>query len=287
MKQVIADFIGSKNPQSLYEYDRALREILQHIALLGLGRAGFFEHAAFYGGTALRIIHGLPRFSEDIDFTLLKTTPEFSLGSYLSGLKTELAGFGFDTEVAAVEKKSSTVESAFIKANTRAHILSVSPSAALAGAVPSNQLIKVKLEVDTDPPGNFSTEAVPLLFPLPFYLRVCSLPDLFAGKMHCVLYRTWRKRVKGRDWYDMIWFLRRGEPLHLAHLEERMCQSGDWVGRRELRKEDFLDLYRKRVENTDFSQAVSDVLPFIEDPRELDVWGRDFFLTLAGKFQFV
>ena len=287
MKQVITDFIRSMEPRSAQDYDRALRETIQHVALLGLWRVGFFEHAAFYGGTALRIVHGLPRFSEDIDFSLLGPRIEFSLDSYLSGLKTELAGFGFETDVATSGRTRSAVESAFIKANTRIHLLRISAAASLAGAVPANQLLKVKLEVDTDPPGDFSTKVSSLLFPIPFYVRVYSLSDLFAGKMHCVLYRRWRKRVKGRDWYDMIWFLGRETRLHLRHLEARMRQSGDWTGGCELQRDDFLRLYRTRVEATDFDQAVSDVLPFIGDSRELDVWGRGFFHSLADRFMYV
>lgn len=286
MKRVIANYIHSKNPGNVQEYDRALREIIQHLALLGLWRAGFFEHAAFYGGTALRIIHGLPRFSEDIDFSLLRPRPDFSLESSLSGLRTELAGFGFDTDVTVSEKKMSTVASAFVKANTRVYVLKVASTPGLAVTIPSNQTMKIKLEVDTDPPGNFSTEVIPILFPQPFFAKVYSLPDLFAGKMHCVLFRAWKKRVKGRDWYDMIWFLRRGERLHLSHLEQRMRGSGDWTEERELREGDFLDIYKNRVDATNFTQAASDVLPFIEDPRELDIWGSDFFHGLVEKFRF-
>ncbi len=286
LKQVITDFIRSRNPRSIKDYDRALREAIQHMALLGLWRAGFFEHAAFYGGTALRIIHGLPRFSEDIDFSLLGKRTDFSLKTYLSGLKTELAGFGFETDVASSARKRSLVDSAFIKANTRVHLLRISAAASLAGTVPMNQLLKVKLKVDTDPPGGFSTDASFLVFPIPFSVRVYSLPDLFAGKMHGVLCRRRRTRVKGRDWYDMIWFLRREAPLHLEHLEARLRQSDDWTEDRTLQGEDFLGLYRRRIDATDFRLAVSDVLPFIHDSVELDVWGRDFFMSLTEKFTF-
>jgi predicted nucleotidyltransferase component of viral defense system len=287
MKQVIRAFIHRRNPTTVREYDRALREVIQQIALLGLWRAGFFEHAAFYGDTALRIIHGIPRFSEDIDFSLLERKTDFTLEPYLSGLKTELAGFGFQTELSYTNKKNKTVDSAFIKANTRLHLLNISADPLLAETVPSNQLVKVKLEVDPDPPEDFSTEAVPLIDPIPFYIRIFSLPDLFAGKMHCVLCRRWRDRVKGRDWYDMIWFLRRETPLHLSHLEQRMIQSDDWNVKRRLNKDDFIDLYRKRVETTDFKQVTSDVIPFIQEPRETEIWGKDFFLSLIDRFRFV
>jgi predicted nucleotidyltransferase component of viral defense system len=287
MNEVIKEYIRRKNPRTVQEHDRVLRELIQNISLLGLWRSGFFEHAAFYGGTALRIVHDLPRFSEDVDFSLLKEKSGFSLDSYFSGIKTELSGFGFETVITETKKDFSTIESAFIKANTRVHLLKISADPSISHFVPANQLLKVKLEVDTAPPGLFSTEVIPLLDPIPFYIRIFSLPDLFAGKMHCVLCRNWKKRVKGRDWYDMIWFLRKEIPLHLAHLEQRMRQSGNWIGKKPLEQKNFIALYSKRTNEIDFSQAASDVLPFIRNPRELDIWGRDFFLALSERFTFI
>jgi predicted nucleotidyltransferase component of viral defense system len=276
MKTVVQDFIDLRNPKSLQEYDRVLRELIQHLVLLGLWRAGFFEHAAFYGGTALRILHELPRFSEDIDFSLLEREQAFSFASYLSGIQTELSGFGFEVNIVSSGK-----------ANTRFHLLQVKPGSSLASTVPPNQLLKVKLEVDTTPPGEFETEVLPILEPIPFYVRTLSLPDLFAGKMHCILFRRWKSRVKGRDWYDLVWFLRKKVPLHLAHLEERMRQSGDWQDDRDILREDLLRFYDDRVEQVDFSKAAADVLPFLHDPREIDIWSRAFFSALKEKIQVV
>lgn len=285
MKAVVQDFIDLRNPQSLQEYDRALRELIQHLVLLGLWRAGFFEHAVFYGGTALRILHHLPRFSEDIDFSLMERKPDFSLSAYLSGLRTELSGFGFEVDVVSSGRLDSPIESAFVKANTRYHLLQVKPGSVLASTVPANQLLKIKLEVDTDPPGEFDTEVLPVLEPIPFSVRTLPLPDLFAGKIHCVLFRRWKSRVKGRDWYDLIWFLRKRVPLHLAHLEERMRQSGDWQEEGKVSIEDLLRLYDERVAQVDFSRAAADVLPFIHDPRELDLWSATFFSALRERIQ--
>ncbi len=285
MKAVVQDFIDLRNPKNLKDHDRALRELIQHIVLLGLWRAGFFEHAAFYGGTALRILHSLPRFSEDIDFSLLEREQDFSLASYMSGLQTELYGFGFEVDIVSSGTRKSPIESAFVKANTRFHLLQVKPGSSLASTVPSNQLLKIKLEVDTIPPGKFETEVLPVLEPIPFYVRTLSLPDLFAGKMHCILFRRWKSRVKGRDWYDLLWFLRKRVPLHLAHLEERMRQSGDWQEGRNISRHDLLRFYEHRVEQVNFSKAAADVLPFINDPREIDLWSRDFFSALKEKIQ--
>ena len=173
-----------------------------------------------------------------------------------------------------------------MKANTRYHLLQAKPGSALASTVPANQPLRIKLEIDTVPPGEFDTEVVPVLDPIPFSVRTLSLPDLFAGKLHCVLFRRWKSRVKGRDWYDLIWFLRKRVPLHLAHLEQRMRQSNDWREERQVGVDDLLRLYDQRVGQVDFSRAAADVLPFIHDPRELDLWSPTFFSTLSERILF-
>lgn len=288
MKPAILDLVERRGPATVEDYDRALREAIQLVALLGLWRGKFFEHAAFYGGTALRIVHGLPRFSEDIDFSLLETEREFSLRPYLDSVSRELAAFGFICSVEGRERATDTViESAFVKAHTKQHILQIAPTSGLAEQLPSNQLLKVKLEVDTDPPADFSTEAQVVIDPVPFHVRIYALADLFAGKMHSVLCRKWKSRVKGRDWYDMIWFLQRGTPLHLAHLESRLRQSGDWTKDGALDLTAFRRMYEERVAQIDFSRAAQDVFPFIADSRELDAWGQELFLSLSERFRSV
>lgn len=285
MKSAILDLVARRNPVTAADYDRALREAIQLVTLLGLWRDRFFEHAAFYGGTALRILHGLPRFSEDIDFSLLETDRDFSFRPYFNGLSRELAAFGFTCTLQTKERtEGSRIESAFVKANTRKHVLQIAPSSGLTEQLPANQLLKVKLELDTEPPAGFSTEARAVIDPVPFHVRTYALPDLFAGKMHSVLCRRWGPRVKGRDWYDLIWFLQRETPLHLGHLEARMRQSGHWAEQDSLDLAAFRRLYEHAVERTDFSRAAQDVLPFIADPREIDAWGRDLFHSLSERF---
>ena len=196
----------------------ALREVIQEIALAGLNRAGFFAKAAFYGGTCLRIFHGLPRFSEDLDFSLLKADANFSMEPYFKTLQAEFAAFGFDVEIVAKQKTATTaIASAFLKSNSSVYDLHVTGQKAM----------KIKFEVDTDPPLGFVTEEKLLIQPYSFYVKCFSLPDLFAGKMHALLYRKWKNRVKGRDWFDLEWYVRMACPLHLAHLGERARQSGD------------------------------------------------------------
>ena len=161
----------------------ALREILQEIALLGLWRSKFFEKAAFYGGTALRILYGIDRYSEDLDFSLLKPMPDFDISRYISALKREVRSFGFEVSVAVREKNAeSTVQSAFLKADTLTHLLVIETAEDIARQIPRGQVMKIRIEIDTDPPMGFDTENKFLLQPISFSVRTFVLPDLFAGK---------------------------------------------------------------------------------------------------------
>jgi hypothetical protein len=266
------------------DYVRALREILQEIALLGLWRAKFFEEAAFYGGTALRILYGLDRFSEDLDFSLLHPDAKFDLGRYSKALQLELSAFGFDVEVVQKEKRSSSpIQSAFLKADTLTQLLEVRAGEAVLGGIPKGKLVKIKLEVDTEPPSGFETEARFLLNPIPFTVRACVLPDLFAGKMHALLCRRWKTRVKGRDWYDFVWFVANHPRLRLAHLRERMVQSGDWPEGNPLTHSAFLKGLREAIDTVDLNAAKKEVAPFVAHPEALAVWSPKFFQALAGK----
>lgn len=251
----------------------ALREVMQEIALAGLQRAGFFEHAAFYGGTCLRIFHELPRFSEDLDFSLLSADPGFSLEPFFKALHDEFQAFGFEVEISGREKTAATaVVSAFLKEGTSIYDVRV-------GGQPQ---LKIKFEVDTDPPGHFATEQKLLLQPYSFYVNCYALPDLYAGKLHAVLFRRWKNRVKGRDWFDFEWYVRRGMAVNLGHLAERARQSGDWQGRA-MSRDDLLALLRERVHALDVAAARRDVLPFLRSPDVLDIWSRDYFLALVDR----
>lgn len=254
------------------EKTHALREIMQEIALAGLYRAGFFEKAAFYGGTCLRIFHGLPRFSEDLDFSLLCPVPGFRLAPYLAGLQAEFEALGFAVEIVEkVKSAESAIVSAFLKNNSSVYDLNVA----------GQKILKIKLEVDTDPPLGFATEEKLLLQPYSFYVKCFSLPDLFAGKMHAVLFRQWKNRVKGRDWFDFEWYVRRGIPLHLGHFCERARQSGDWH-ETSITVTQFRQLLDERVSALDVDSARDDVRRFVRNPQDLAVWSQDYFLQLAG-----
>ncbi|WP_305043301.1 nucleotidyl transferase AbiEii/AbiGii toxin family protein [Geoalkalibacter sp.] len=288
MREAVAQMFSRYDCQRVEDTTRALREILQELALLGLWRAKFFEKAAFYGGTSLRILYDLDRFSEDLDFSLLQPMPDFELERYSSALERELAAFGFEVRV---EKKGKAVEtavqSAFLKADTANELLVIQPGDHILRHIPAGQVIRIKIEVDTDPPPGFATENRFLLRPIPFSVRSYRLPDLFAGKMHAVLCRRWKNRVKGRDWYDLVWYCGRHPELHLAHLEQRMRQSGHWKEGRSLAPGDFQDLVAEAIGRLDIKQAREEVLPFVRNPEALEVWSREFFLDVVRRIRFM
>lgn len=270
------------------DYTSALREIMQELALLGLWRTKFFEHAAFYGGTALRILHGLDRYSEDLDFSLMKPDPSFSLKPYGDGLRRELTSFGFEVDFEWREKAlKSRIESAFLKANTLRQLIIIQADAAVLGAQHGREQLKVKLEIDTDPPGGFTTVSRPLLVPIPFAVNVYSLPDLFAGKMHAILCRKWKSRVKGRDWYDLVWYLGRHPELRLSHLEQRMCQSGDWTPERPMDRDALMAALRGRIDALDVNQARDEVRRFVRDRAALEIWSKEFFHQIIDRLRLV
>lgn len=288
MNPAIEQMIERYACQTRDDYVNALREILQQIALLGLWRGKFFEHAAFYGGTALRVLYGLPRYSEDLDFSLLKPSRTFSLEPYGDALRRELASFGFEVSFETKNRNArSAIESAFLKTNTLQQLLVVKAAPALTRPQHAGELLKIKLEVDTDPPGGFETESRAALLPVPFAVRAYSLPDLFAGKMHALLCRKWKARVKGRDWYDFCWYLGHHPRLHLSHLESRLRHSGHWTSAEPLTRPGLQDMLRKTIDKLDVGQIKQETERFLRDKSSLELWSREFFLQIADKIETV
>lgn len=265
--------------QMLAKYDtttaegavNGLREVMQEIALAGLYRSGFFDKAAFYGGTCLRIFYGLPRFSEDLDFSLLAPDANFSLEPYFSAVKDEFSALGFEVEITTKRKTERTgIESAFLKSDTRLFSL----------AVHADKTVKIKFEVDILPPLGFTTEEKLLLQPYSFYVKCFSLPDLFAGKLHALLYRNWKSRVKGRDWFDFEWYVRNSIPVNLSHFVVRARQSGH-LKQNNLSESEFRNLLVQKIDHLDVAAAVNDVSRFVKDVQSLNIWSRDYFRELV------
>ncbi|MBI3139812.1 MAG: nucleotidyl transferase AbiEii/AbiGii toxin family protein [Sphingobacteriales bacterium] len=283
---MIKEWLEEYKPATQTDAEQALREIMQEIALAGLQRSGFFEKAAFYGGTALRIFQGLPRFSEDLDFSLLAANDEFSLEPYLRGIEAEFSALGVTVSVEEKNKtKETKVDSAFLKPDTtwkELVIKEIMPQE----SVKMRPAIKIKIEVDTRPPLDFTTEEKLLLKPFSFYVKCFTLPDLFAGKMHALLFRKWKGRVKGRDWFDMEWYIRKAVPLNLVHLGSRAYDSGDWPAP-VISEANVMQLLDEKIDAVSFDNIKADVRPFIRDEKMMEIWSPGYFHDLIRKIKFV
>lgn len=282
MHSAIEDMLKAYDCRTSDDCRQALNEIVQEIALLGLSRGGFFAKAAFYGGTALRIFYGLDRFSEGLDFSLLESDTAFDLSSFTQVVQDELGAYGLEMTVQEkIKRNDSPVKSAFIKGGTQIHLLKVaSVQPPVSGINPREQL-RIKLEVDTQPPAGATFEMKYQLRPVPYSVRLYAPSSLFAGKVHALLCRSWKTRVKGRDFYDYVWFLSRSIPLDMAHLTERMKQTGHLPAAAVLTEKDLKDRLRKRFASVDFAQAKKDVLPFIKNPDAVHLWSADFFSAIT------
>lgn len=259
--------------QSDQDYRNALHEVMQKIALAGLQRGNFFKHAAFYGGTCLHLFHQLPRFSEDMDFSLTKENPTFTLADYTDAIMAEFKALGREVTFTPKGKpQHSAIDSAFLKDNTAMYDLSFK----------TERTVKIKMEVDTSPPLGFTTANHTMLLPFSFVVRCFDLPCLYAGKMHALLFRTWKNRVKGRDWYDLEWYVRHGIKVDLPHFCQRMQQSHPHQPLPQT-VSDLRALLKERIATLRIEQAKDDVLPFITKRSELDIWSQAYFVTLADQ----
>lgn len=283
---MIQEWIESYRPATAQASEQALREVMQEIALAGLYRANFFKHAAFYGGTALRIFHGLPRFSEDLDFSLMKKDDAFELQPYFKSIIDEFAALGIKIQIHHKIKTFNTaIDSAFLKSNTMWSEL-VFEQAIPQINLSSQPKIKIKLEVDNNPSLPFDTENLLLTKPFSFYVNCFSLPDLFAGKLHALFFRKWKNRVKGRDWYDLEWYIRKGVPMNIQHFEKRAKDSGDWDNN-SMTHAQLVTLLENKIQSVDITQVKADIIRFIPNPSDLDIWSKQYFLDLVKKMKVV
>ncbi len=256
-------------------------EVLQRFAICSLSESGFFEEAAFVGGTALRLFHGLDRFSEDVDLTLLIPESDFDLGPYLSRLKDDFSSVDLNIETKEKDKTfESKMRSAFIKGDCREIHLQFGAN---SDNVQFNQRIVIKLELDVDPPSDYKTEIRQGIMPYPHTVRMYDLPTMHACKLHAILCRNWRNRVKGRDYYDVLYYASKGVGVNTSHLVKRLEQSGIEVTDRE----EIRTMLKERFKNTDYTDAISDVKPFVIDKNRLRNWSPDLFVSIADGLEFI
>lgn len=282
MISAIEQMLKGYQAENIYDRKNAMKEIMQEIVLCGLSRAGFFKKAAFYGGTALRIFYGLDRFSEDLDFSLEIPDRDFDLAAYFPVLESEVNAFGLNVTIAEKEKsKDSNIRSAFLTGNTKEHLLLFYADPIFAGGVAGNEAVKIKLEVDVEPPRYASFEHKYRLLPAPYEINLYDMPSLFAGKIHAVICRAWQNRIKGRDLYDYVFYLTKGASVNLQHLRERLVDSDFIPTDAACALTDVKEMLNKRFDSIDYVQAKQDVEPFIHDPSVLDVWNAEFFKQIT------
>jgi len=281
---MIKEWLASYNSVDRDQATAALREIMQQVALAGLYRAGFYEKAAFYGGTALRIFYGLDRFSEDLDFSLLAGEPSFSFRPYTAAIVAEFESQGMQVSIKEKDKKVQTnIESAFLKSAT------IWKELVLEGILPQQGMgqvanIKIKIEVDKHPPLGFDTEEKLLTQPFSFYVRCFTLPNLFAGKMHALLFRKWQNNVKGRDWYDMEWYIKKGISLKLSHFLQRAKASGDWK-KDVITPDEFRKLLSGKIDAVNMDRVKDDIRRFIPNQDRIAIWSPQYFHDLTEKLK--
>lgn len=281
---MIREWMQEYNPQNKEQAESALREIMQEVALAGLQRTGFFEKAAFYGGTALRIFYGLNRFSEDLDFSLLEINPDFSLEPYFEGIIREFDAIGMKVSIREKKKTNHTnIDSAFLKSETVWKELILDGIIPQAG-IQTSPNIKIKIEIDRKPPLGFETEEKLLLRPFSFYVKCFTLPNLFAGKMHALLFRKWGTRVKGRDWYDLEWYIKKGIPLDLHHFLLRAQDTGDWA-EGTITQGQLTELLKAKIDAVSFDRIREDIVKFIPDESVLDIWSPQYFKDLVDRIK--
>ncbi len=277
MSDVFNQMLSRFPVNTVTEKNNAYHEVMQEVILSGLYRSGFFNKAAFYGGTCLRIFYKLPRFSEDMDFSLLEPDENFTLEPYLNSIVTEFRAMGKEVTIQRKDKRTHTqIESAFLKENTAIYNVQFQTA----------KSIKIKIEVDKTPPLGFSTENKLLLLPFSFMSRCFILSDLFAGKMHAMTFRNWKTRVKGRDWYDFEWYVRNRVKLNFLHLKNRALQKG-YMGKADFTPDVFRRLLKEKIQQTDMKMVINDVRSFLLNQQELTIWSKNYFLQLVDMIEYV
>lgn len=280
---IIQQMIDKYKPKTIEDKKHAIKEVLQEVVLAGLSKTDFFSHASFYGGTALRIFYGMDRFSEDLDFTLLVSDDNFDMSKYFKPISDAVNSLGLNFEVSKKDKTvNSNIDSAFIKGNTKETRITIYSNSSDSRLIIHNEKIIIKLEVDVNPPLYAHTEIKFRLLPFPYQVRVYDAPSLFAGKIHAVIARSWKNRIKGRDLYDFVYYLSLETKVNLKHLEARLKQTKSIDENIKLTRDLLIDILEKRFDQIDYDIAKSDVRPFIQNQAMLELWGKDFFKSITN-----
>jgi predicted nucleotidyltransferase component of viral defense system len=279
--KLIQDKLDSYNCKSNIEEEHAIREITQEVALAALGRTEFFTHALFQGGTCLRIFYGLNRFSEDMDFILKETNRDFQLQPHLQAVSDELKAYGYDIEIVDRSKAGVAVRKAFLKDDSLGKVLQLQYADKSGPA----RNIRVKLEVDINPPSGSGMEIKYVDFPFVSSVTVQDKPSLFAGKLHALLCREY---VKGRDWYEFLWYTSQNVGVNYAFLSSALAQQGPWQQKDiQVDWKWCLTHLEDKIKSVDWVAAREDVRRFVKATEypSLELWSRELFLSQLRKIK--
>jgi predicted nucleotidyltransferase component of viral defense system len=279
--KIIENRLKEYAPLSPREELNAFKEIMQEIALCALARVGFFKNAAFQGGSCLRIVYNLNRFSEDLDFILIKPDKTFVWKPFLDALQTEFKLYNLDLKILDRSKADRAIKMAFLKDDSFGKVLFFSHPRGSK----DKQIIQIKLEIDTNPPLGSTFQTHFLTFPYTFSLVAQDLPSLFASKCHALLCRSY---VKGRDWFDFVWYITKKVIPNYVHLQNALYQTGSWQHQNLIISPQWLiDTFRNKIRNINWQETKKDAEFFLKarDREGLTLWGQDFFLATLKKLE--
>ena len=287
MNSVLKNMLDKYDIKNTEDEINAMKEIIQEIVICGLSRGGFFNEAAFYGGTALRIFYGLNRFSEDLDFALLEPNKNFDLSKYFSFVEKEVLAYGLNLKIETKEKtKDSNILSAFLKGDTKEHIFIFFPNENMKNTT-SLKNIKIKFEVDVNPPSGATYEFKYKLLPSPHQVRLYDEASQFAGKIHAILCRNWNYRTKGRDLYDYIFYLSKETKVNLKLIKSKLVESEAITEDSEFNIDILKELLNNKFKEINYTATKEDVIAFIADTDSLNLWNADFFMDITKRLESV
>lgn len=286
MISIVEEIINSRQPKSIDEMKAILRETVQSIVLVGLSRAGFFNKASFYGGTALRIFYGLNRYSEDLDFTLNVKDDMFSLKPYLKSIQDVAMSYGFEIDLIIKDKKiNMPIESAFAKLNTYQTFISLHVKEKLSNILHKDEILKVKFEVDCNPALGFKTESRWIDMPEFANVNVLDQSSLFAGKIHAILCRNYKNQVKGRDYYDFLYFISKHVKPNMGYLKNKLIETGKIDDTIDFTIDTLKEMLISRFNDVDFEQVKLDASKFLYKNENLNYYCKELFWDCVRKLE--
>ncbi|MHB1356689.1 MAG: nucleotidyl transferase AbiEii/AbiGii toxin family protein [Anaerolineae bacterium] len=251
MKDYLASLVRAAT--TLAQGRSIAREYLQARILVGLQHSGAMIPLAFHGGTALRFLYSLPRYSEDLDFALERSHERYELRTWLQGVRNELAAEGYAVDIALND--AHTVHCAWLRFRSLYFELGLAPQ--------QSETLTIKLEVNTQPPAGAQLATTVVRRYVILNLQHHDQASLLAGKMHVLLQREY---FKGRDLYDLLWYLSdpRWPAPNLTMLNHALAQTG-WSGATPT-SGTWREVVRARLRTVDWAQIQADVRPFLETP---------------------